>query len=128
MKRPKPGDSYTASEAGPDVFITYIGEHPVIGQMIDVGLVDKINSDDANPEHLFYIGFPVSAAVKDGYLSFQRKTDLNVFAPSLTLRYPNFRIGTHDVASWTVVHPDKREILKIINKEQESYPRPILLI
>ena len=123
MKKPNLGDTYTAPEAGSNVLITYIGEHPVIGQMIDVGLTDESSdSSDTHFKHLFYIGFPVFAAVKDGYLSFRGKVNLNISAPNLTLRYPNFKIGTQDIASWTIVHPDKREIVKAIDDDQESYP------
>ncbi len=123
MKRPKPGDSYFAPEAGPDVVITYIGKHKTIGQMIDVGvLAEADDGDDSNIHHLFYIGFPVSAAIKDGYLSFCGKVHTNVSAENFTLRYPNFRIATKDIASWTIVHADRNEILKKLDDSHQDLP------
>lgn len=123
MKRPKLGDSYFAPKAGPDVVITYIGKHKSIGQMIDVGLLAGAENGEApNIHHLFYIGFSVSAAIKDGYLSFRGKIHTAVSAEDFTLRYPNFRIATKDIASWTIVHADRNEISQKLDDSHQNLP------
>jgi len=90
--------------------------------MIDVGILPDACDDNTNIHHLFYIGFPVSSATKDGYLSFRSKTRTNISAESLDLRYPNFRIGTKDIASWTITRSEKSEILRGIDDFHKDLP------
>ena len=122
MRRAKIGSVYKTIESGADIVLQLIGRHNVIGDIARVCKLDDGKSDIcAEIETIFIIGFPFSAAIKDGYLKYMTECQVPINLTEMKFRFPNIARGGA-VASWTILSNEGQEIVKSLDQEQFKYP------
>jgi hypothetical protein len=122
MKKAQIGSVFTANEAGRDIFLQLVGRSSVIG---DIARVCRSSDSSLNIcdriKTLFIIGFPFTAAIKDGYLEHFENCSIPDELQLMQFRFPNVAPG-NKIASWTILKNTGQQILNELSQEQMSYP------
>lgn len=122
MRRAQIGSVYKTIGSGAGIALQLIGRHNVVGDIARVCKLDDRKSDIcAAIETIFIIGFPFSAAIKDGYLKYMTECEVPLNLTEIKFRFPNIN-QKGGVASWTILSNEGQEIVKSLDREQLKYP------
>jgi hypothetical protein len=123
MARPKLGSVYITPDFERNVVLQLVGRDNVIGDIARVGRIVGSSDNICNRLcTLFVIGFPFRAGIADKYLEFIGECPIPDELLELKFRWPNYKIGTTDIASWSVLENGKQSIRASLNSEERDYP------
>ena len=116
------GSLFVAEEAGKDIAVQLIGRNGVIGDIARVCRFDGLSLSICDHlKTMFIIGFPFSAAVKDGYLRYVSDCPIPEELRGMKFRFPN-TARSGEVTSWTILSDEGQIISATLNQDQLCYP------
>ncbi|HEY1605145.1 MAG TPA: hypothetical protein VGF77_06065 [Allosphingosinicella sp.] len=123
MRNPRLGSVYITPELDRNIVLQFIGRNKIIGSIARVARVlGGYESICDGMCTLFVIGFPFRAAIADKYLEFSGECPIQDEMRDLKFRFPNYRIGSTEIVSWSIIENDKQVIKSSLNHDEYNYP------
>ena len=118
----KIGSIYTTSELDKDIVLQFVGKNKTLGSIARIGRISAGNDICSSISTLFVVGFPIGTAISSGYLRLIGRCAIPEQLCNIKFKWPNRRIATHEIVSWSILDNDKQLIRPSLTPEERDYP------